>query len=148
MSPTFSPLAPVGDAVFARLQDATLDAMAPGGVHTDVPPDPGYPFVWVEVFEDTQLGGLGTKPGTGALPEIDLRLHVFQSDHGTMRDAQLVMARVLFLFFDDTQPPLAVDGYATCAIFHDRTVPLPDEEINGVKVRELVAMCRLYVEEQ
>jgi hypothetical protein len=144
----YTPLAPVADAVYAVLAlDQEMATLAPGGVFADVPPDPGYPFVWIEVFEDRQLGGLGTKPGRGAMAEMDLRVHVFQGEHGTMRDAQLVMERVIAVVTADDA--LTVSGYRVCGTepFHDSTIPLPDEEINGVKVRELVARFRLFVEE-
>lgn len=144
----FTPLAPVADALYAVLiTDPTLQALAPGGVFADVPPDPSYPFIWIEVSETAQRGGLGTKPGRGALPEVEIRLHVFQGDFGTMRDAQLVMARAIELVTADNA--LTVDGYRVCGTepFHDATIPLADEELNGVKVHELVAMFRLYVEE-
>lgn len=140
----FTPLAPVSDALYALLfTDATLGTLAGGGVHVDVPADPAYPFVWIEVSEPTQHGGFGTKPGLGAFPEVELRLHVFQGDGGTVRDSQLVMERVIALLAD----PPAVAGYASHAIFHDSTIPLADEELNGLKVHELVAQFRLYVEE-
>jgi hypothetical protein len=142
--PSFCPLGPVAEAVYGVLVlDPGLMTLAPGGVFGDVPQDPTYPFVWFEVMEDQQHGGFGTKPGRSALPEIDLRIHVFQGDNGTMRDAEAVMARAIELLAD----PPTVAGYASCAIFHDQTIPLPDEELNGVKVKELVARFRLYVEE-
>lgn len=140
----YCPLAPVADAVYAVLAtDATLEGLAPGGVFAEVPPDPSYPFVWIECSEDQQHGGMGTKPGVGALPEIDLRVHVFQSDYGTLREAQIVMSRVIALLAD----PPAVEGYINSVIFHDRTIPLADEELNGVRVKELVSMHRWFVEE-
>lgn len=144
--PSFCPLGPVAEAVYGVLiVDQTLGQLAPGGVFGDIPPGPNtYPFIWFEVMEDQQHGGFGTKPGQGALPEIDLRVHVFQGDNRTMRDAEAVMARVIALLAD----PPPVTGYASCAIFHDQTIPLPFEELNGVPVLELVARFRLYVEEQ
>lgn len=140
----FCSLANVAEAVYGVLiSDGPLAALAPGGVFGDVPQSPTFPFVWFEVAEDHQVGGLGTKPGRGMLPEIDLRVHVFQGDYGTMRDAEAVMARAIELLAD---PPV-VSGYGSWAIFHDATIPLPSEELNGVKVYELVARFRLYVEE-
>lgn len=140
----FTPLSPVAEAVYGVLQDPALGTLAPGGVWGDVPQNPTFPFVWFEVSEDQQHGGFGTKPGRGALPEIDLRLHVFQGNYGTMRDAEAAMARAIELLAD----PPAVTGYSSWAIFHDQTIPLPDAELNGVKVLELVARFRLFVEEQ
>ena len=41
-----------------------------------------------------------------------------------------------------------MSGYRQAGlIFYDETVLLPDEELNGVKVKELVSSFRIYVEE-
>lgn len=143
------PLTAVGDAVFALFQDAALNALATGGVWTDVPQDPGYPFLWIEILQQTNYGGLGTKPGKGSMPGLTLRLHVFQSDYGTMRDAQVVMAKAIALLFDDANP-LVVSGYTLCSgqpLPEIDMIPLPDEELGGIKVQELVANVDLIVEE-
>jgi len=143
------PLTAVGDAVYAKFQDAQLLALAHGGVHTDVPPDPAYPFLWFEVFHQQNFGGLGTKPGRGSMPGVTLRLHVFQSDYGVMRDAEVVMAKAVGLLFDEAAP-LTIDGYTLCGgapLPEIETIPLPDEELNGVKVKELVTHIELIVEE-
>lgn len=141
------PLTACGDAIYALFQDAALAALTPGGVHSDVPPDPAYPFLWFELQHDGNYGGLGTRPGQGSVPGIRLRLHVFQSDYRTMRDCQAVMARAVALLFD---APLVVDGYAVCSgnpMPEIETIPLPDESLNGVKVKELVTNIDLIVEE-
>jgi hypothetical protein len=146
--PYIFPLTAVGDAVYALFQDAALTALTPGGVHTDVPPDPSYPFLWFELRHDGNHGGLGTRPGRGSVPEVLVRLHVFQSEYGTMRDAQGVMARAIELLFEG--PPLVVDGYTVCSgipLPEIETIPLPDEELNGIKVLELVTNTTLIVEE-
>jgi len=143
------PLTAVGDAVYALFQDATLTSLVPGGVQSDVPQDPSYPFLWFEILQQANYGGLGTKPGKGSMPGLTLRLHVFQSEYGTMRDAQIVMARAIALLFDDTTP-LVVDGYTVCSgqpLPEIETIPLPDEELNGLKVHELVTNVDLIVEE-
>lgn len=143
---TYSPIQPVSEALFAVFQDATLLALAIGGAQTDVPEDPTYPFLWFEVLEQDQRGGFGTKPGVGALPEIGLRLHAFDianSVEGWVT-CQRIIARAKALVAD----PPTVSGYSSWAIFHDETHPLPDQILNGVKVKELVSMHRLYVEEQ
>ena len=72
---------------------------------------------------------------------VDLRVHVFSIFQG-YSEAQHVMDKVLQLLAD----PPAVTGYSSWAIFHDETVALGDSVIAGVKVKELVALCRLYVE--
>jgi len=142
------PLLAVGDAVYALfVTDAGLTALTPGGVQSDVPQDPSYPFLWIELLHQSNYGGLGTRPGQGSMPGLQLRLHVFQSNYGTMRDAQAVMARAIDLLFDS---PLEVDGYTVCSgtpLPEIETIPLPWEELNGVKVLELVTTLDLIVEE-
>jgi hypothetical protein len=141
------PLQAVGDAVYALLQDAALATLATGGVCSDVPQSPSYPFLWFELLHQANHGGLGTRPGQGSMPGITLRLHVFQSDYGTMRDAEIVMARAIEVLFTTA---LVVDGYTVCGgqpLPEIETIPLPDEELNGVKVKELVTNIDLIVEE-
>jgi hypothetical protein len=41
-----------------------------------------------------------------------------------------------------------VTGYSSWAIFHDDTINLGDQLVAGVKVKELVARFRLFVELQ
>jgi hypothetical protein len=143
------PLTAAGDAVFALFQDAALQVLLPGGVQTDVPPDPTFPFLWIELLHNGNYGGLGTKPGRSSMPGLTLRLHVFQSNYGTARDAQIVAATAIALLFDETQP-LVLDGYTLCSgqpLPEVETIPLADEELNGVKVKELVTNIDLIVEE-
>lgn len=143
------PLLAVGDAVYALFQDATLGALATGGVWTDVPAVPSFPFLWFEVLHQNNAGGLGTWPGRGSMPGVTLRLHVFASDTATMRDAAVVMGRAVDLLFDTNQP-LAVTGYTVAGarpLSEIETIPLPDEVLNGVKVHELVTNVDLIVEE-
>ena len=151
MTAYISPLTAVGDAVYGALvADATLAGLVPGGVQTDVPENPAYVFLWIELLEDDQHGGFGTRPGHGAMPGLELRLHAFQGQYGTMRDAQVAIARAIEVVTaaDGTgAPTLAVDGYKVDQVVYEQTIQLPDEELNGVKVKELVARLRLIVEE-
>jgi hypothetical protein len=142
------PLTAVGDAVYALFQDAALYGLATGGIYSDVPESPDYPFVWIELLHQANYGGLGTRPGQGSVPGVTLRLHVFQSNYGTMRDAQAVMARAVELLFEVGS--LVVDGYTVSTglpMPEIETIPLADEELNGVKVKELVTNVDLIVQE-
>jgi hypothetical protein len=141
-------LTPVGDAVYGVLvSDATLAALATGGVFSDIPADPTYPLLLIDLSQPEDHGGFGTRPGQGSMPGLTLRLHVYQGDYGTRRDAELVMARAIELLF---AAPLVVTGYTVCG---GEPLPgttadwLPDEELNGVKVQELVTSIDLIVEE-
>ena len=133
-------LSPVSEALYALLlADTALDTLISGRVYDDVPEDPGYPFIWYELAAETDRRGLGT----GSLPEIDLRVHIF-SLFGGKAQAQAILDRVIAVLKD---APLAVAGWTQCGlVFYDNTVALPNEELNGVKVHELAANCRIYVE--
>lgn len=140
-----SALQPVSAAIFALLNVASLKAAYPtgsgcvGGV-TDNPTGTTFPFLWYEV-KGTDIGGLGRGPD---LTQIELRLHVFSTWNG-MLEAQRIMREAIRLLKYTT--PM-VSGYTMPEIGrpHDE-IPLPFEEINGVKVRELVTIWDLFVEE-
>jgi hypothetical protein len=141
------PLLAVADGVYALFQDQALQALLPGGVQTDVPANNLYPFLWFEVLHQQNYGGLGTKPGRGSMPGCTVRLHVFQSEGGTVRDSQIAMAKAIELLFSGA---LTVDGYTVAGgepLPEIDGVPLSDEELNGVKVHELVYNVDLIIEE-
>ncbi len=140
--PSYSSLDPVSAAVYSTLNVSALTDLATGGVGDDIEQLNGYPAVLYEV-QERNLGGLGSKPGTGKrVLEVDLRCHVFSTYSG-FYEAQLVMNKIVELL---ANPP-SVTGYSSPLIFHDDTVPLGDEIVAGVKVRELVGIWRLYVTE-
>ena len=142
MSPSYSALSPVSVAIFTALNVAAVTDLAPGGVWDVLPQNTSYPSVLFEVSEPRQLGGFGTKPGAGQLPEIDLRVHVF-SQQQNLSQAQTLIETVLQLLAD---PPTVI-GYGSWAIFHDGTIDLGDQIVANITVHELVALFRLYVEE-
>lgn len=138
---SYSALSPVSVAVYTALNVAAVTDLATGGVGDDIAQGTGYPFVLYEVHE-TANGGMGTKPGQGQLPQIDLMVHVF-SQYDGLSEAQGVMDMVVAALAD----PPTVSGYGSWAIFHDETINLGDQIVAGLKVKELVARFRLYVEE-
>lgn len=138
---SFSALSPVSVGIYTALNVAAVTTLALGGVGDDIAQGTGYPFVLFEVHEKP-MGGFGTKPGvSGQLPQIDLLLHVFSKWAG-LKEAQAVMDAAIGAL---ATPP-AVIGYASWAIFHDDTIDLGDQLVGGVKVKELVARFRLFVE--
>ena len=143
MSPSYSTLAPVSAAIYTALNVAALTDLVPGGVSDVVPQNTVYPFVLFEVSEPEQLGGFGTKPGLGQLPEIAIRVHVF-SQQQNLSEAQGILDTVLQLLAD---PPATVTGYGNAVIFHDSTVDLGDQVVANVVVHEIVASFRLYARE-
>jgi hypothetical protein len=138
---SYCALSPASAAVYAALNVSALTSLAPGGVSDDVAQNTVFPCVFYEVQESNR-GGLGTKPGTTRLMEVELRVHVFTASAG-LSEAQTIMAKVIELLKD----PLTVTGYASAAIFHDETVPLSDEMVAGVRVKELVWIGRVFVSE-
>lgn len=138
---TASALTPTLEAVFAALQDATLLAVLTGGLFGDVPEDPDYPFGWIEIVHEVDRRGFGT----GGLPELQLRTHVFDAQKAGASTAQEGNRQIVALLKDAA---LTVSGYTQCGrVFYDDTVPLPNQELNGVKVFEIVSNFRIYAEE-
>lgn len=133
-------LSPVSVALFTLLNVATITDQATGGVVTDIPQAPTFPLVWLEVLEPRDMRGFGT----GGFPEIEIRVHVFSAAE-TLTEAQTIARLCISLLRDAT---LTVTGYTQAGrVFYDGTTPLPNEQILGVKVHELVSMFRTYVEE-
>lgn len=132
----------VSVAVYTTLNVAGLLALAPGGVHDSLPQNRAFPMLFFEVSETDQLGGFGTRPGAGQLPEVRIRLMVYTQEFG-MKTAQQVMNKAIELL----RTPPVVAGFRSWEIFCDATTPLPESVIAGDKVQELVTDMRLYVEE-
>lgn len=134
-----SALTPVAEAIYAALQTTAMDAALSGGWHGDVPPDYTLPFGWIEVFSERDLRGMGT----GELPEIDVRLHVF-SDVGSRQQAQEATRVMKAILRDAT---LTITGYTQAGHLTFReTVALQDESLNSVKVHELVSTFTVWCE--
>lgn len=132
-------LSPVAAALYAKLNVAALQALVGSRLYEDVPQAPTYPFVWIESSErDLRMFG-------SAFPEIEVRIHAFSAYEG-MKEAQDIIAKVIELLRDQSLG--AITGYTQAGkVFYDETVLLLDELVNGVKVRRLVAMFRVYVQE-
>ena len=140
---SFCPLSPVAAGLYSVLNVAALTALAHGGIHDDVPQGVQFPFVLVEVRENQQLGGFGTRDGAGALPEVGVDVHSYSTSRGR-REQQQIADKVIELL----QAAPAVSGYSSWEIFHDDTIPMLDDLVAGVKAKELLVKFRLYVENQ
>lgn len=138
-----SALSPVASGIFAALQTTAMDTALAGGWHADVPPKPTYPFGWIETFDERDRRGLGT----GELPEIEVRLHVFAQASTTIGGFQQAQAatRVMKGLLRDAT--VTIDGYRQCGHLTFRsTVQLSDQELNGVKVHEIVSTFTVWAE--
>lgn len=148
MTASYLPLQPLAEALIAVLSvDSTLRGLVGDGwIGTDLPQDARFPCLWIEMWNGQQFGGMGTRPGNGALPELTVRFHVFSTYRG-WTEANGILARVLALV--SAPGALTVAGYAVCGNegFHDAATPLDDQEMNGVKCKELVSEHRWYLEE-
>lgn len=130
-------LDPVSVAVFTKLNVAALQTLATGGIFDDIPQGVSFPCVLYEVSE-RDIRGLGT----GGLPEVQLRVHAYGLD---LVGLQAIVQKAIQLLKDQS---LTVTGYDHCGlVFYDETLTFADELIAGVKVHEIVASFRIYVEE-
>lgn len=131
---------PVTEAVFAALQDTTFQTAIGSRLSADVEEDTARPYVWIEIFDEAEARGLGN----GDMPEVDLRVHVF-SDLHSVSEANELARQVKALLKDQA---LTITGYQQCGkVFWDRTVPLRNQEVYGVKVHEVVVMFRVICDQ-
>jgi hypothetical protein len=132
-------LGPVSAAVYGVLSgDSTLSTAVGGRIYDDVRQGAIFPYVWYEAREREARGF-----GTGTLPEVEVRVHVFSTYRGS-KEAQDILDRVIVLLKDSA---VTVAGFAHCGrVLYEEAVLLPDEDVNGVKVREIVGLFRLWVE--
>jgi hypothetical protein len=142
---SYSPLSPVSAMVYTTLNVAALTDLAPGGVDSVVPQGNVRPYLFFEVSKTKDLGGFGTWPGHGDVPELDIRLHGI-SDQTNVSECQALVAKAVELLFTTT---LVVAGYQMCS---DKPMPevpiinLGDQVIAGVVVHEEVATVTLVVQ--
>jgi hypothetical protein len=133
-------LSAVSTGIASLINVPALTSLCGGRVYDDIPQPPTFPFVWYEVSERSDERGFGT----GGLPLVDLRVHACSTYEGA-KEAQGLIAAVIGLLKDQA---LTATGYQQAGrIEYRRTVLLPDEIIQGVKCRELVAFFELWVEE-
>jgi len=147
VSPSYAAPAPVSAAVFAVLNVASLLAIAPGGVHNVIPQPTIYPLVFFEVSNAKQLGGFGSSPGHGDVPECELRIHAL-SEQQNVSEAQAILALCINLLY--VPGTLAVAGYTVCAgqpMTGLQLLNLGDQLIAGVVCHEEVAMLTLVVQQ-
>lgn len=136
--PSYSALSPVSAAVYAALNVSAMTSLVTG-IYDDVPQGVTFPFVLIEVRGD-DISGMGDSRD---FEEIELRVHAFSAYEG-MKQAQQVIAKAKELLRNRA---LTISGYAQAGkVFYDKTVPLTDEMVNGVKCKEIVAFFRIYAE--
>lgn len=129
---------PVSEAVFAALQDDTLLTAVDGRVVGDLDQDTPRPCVLYEIFNETDIHGIGT----GHLPEIDLRIHTFSQ---LVSEAQAINKLIVSLLKDAT---LVITGFAHAGtvVYHE-TQTLRDQDLFGIKVHEVVSLYTIWAEQ-
>lgn len=142
---TYSALAAASLAIYTALNVAALTDLLQGGVNTVVPQGSGRPYVYFELSNPKQLGGFGTSPGHGDLPELELRVHGI-SDQQNVSECQAIVAKAIELLFTSV---LTVSGYTVCStkpLTDIQILNLGDQVIANIVVHEEVAILRLLVE--
>lgn len=133
-------LSPLSAALYAALNVASMQALVGSRIYDDIPRNPTYPLVWFEVQEPGDMRGFGT----GGFPETSIRVHALTTYQGE-KQGQAILAKAIELLRDVA---LTVSGYEQAGgVFYDETVVLRDQEIEGVKVQENVAIFRTYLKE-
>lgn len=131
-------LSAVSVGVYAALNVAGLTALVGSRIYDELPAAPTYPCVAYQVEKD-EARGLGTR----ALDEITLRVSTL-STYADGSEGQAIVAKVEDLLKDVS---LTISGHVVAGLtFWRRSVRLPDQEINGVKVHEWVSEFAIYVE--
>lgn len=139
MSPTLTSGQQVVEAIFSILQDATLQTALGGRLFDDLPEDVARPCCLIEIFDEKNIRGMGT---TGPR-ELEVRTHVF-SDLGSLSEARSIDSQIVALMDNSV---LSVTGFATCgATWQHETIVLPNQELSGVKVHEVVSIFTAWVE--
>lgn len=134
-------LSPLSAAIYTALNVADMNALVGTRIYDDVPRNPTYPFVWFEVLEPRDAGGFGMN---AVMPEVLIRVHAFTQYQGEKQGQQILQKAIELL----RHQSLTVSGYAQAGhVFHDETIPLRDQEIEGQKVQEIVALFRTYLDE-
>ena len=133
-------LSPLSAALYTALNVAGMQALVGSRIYDDIPRNPTYPLVWFEVQEPRDMRGFGT----GGFPETLIRVHALTQYQGE-KQGQAILAKAIELLRDAS---LTVTGYTQAGgVFYDETVVLRDQEIEGVKVQENVAIFRTYLKE-
>lgn len=139
MSPSYSPLSPVSVGIYTALNVPALTDLAPGGVNSAISAGTTRPYVVFTLTKERELGGFGTWPGHGDMPELRLRISAF-TDQPNVSQGQHIIEKAVELLF---QPgALTVTGYTV----PDQR-PLPevlfpwggDTDLAGLIVHEEVA---------
>lgn len=112
--------------------DATLLALATGGVHNDIPDGQGYPHVLISRATETPWHTLGGASSGIGWKNI-IRIHVYSRYAGDTEAMQIHERIVALLNFQ----PLTVAGYSSAIVDYEQ-MRLLVEDIEKIETRHLV----------
>ena len=129
------------EAVFEALTtDAAFDAAVESRIFSDIPEDTPRPCVLYEIADEVDRRGFGT----GGLPEMELRTHVF-TDSENVFEGQALNLQIVALLKDKA---LTATGYTQAGlVVYRRSLPLRDEVLHGVKVHEIISVFTIWMEQ-
>ena len=120
-------------AIYAVLSaDATLVALATGGVHNDIPEGQAYPHVLISRATETPQHTFGP-PTTGLGWKNIIRIHVYSRYQGDVEAMQIHERVVSLLNFQ----PLTVTGYGQVSVEYEQ-MRLMVESVEKIETRHLV----------
>lgn len=124
----------VQTAIYGVLNgDATLDTLAPGGVHNDVPDGQAFPHVLISKATETPWHTFGGATSGLGWKNI-IRVHVFSRYQGDLEGLQILERVVTLLNYQ----PLTVTGFPQVSCEYEQTRVLV-EDIDKIETRHLVA---------
>jgi len=133
-----SALESVSEAIFSTINVSSVTTLATGGIYDSVPQDVSYPFIWFTIDESDVAGTFGL-----IMKRCRIRVHAFSQYRGNEEAQKILNAAVNVLRY---QTP-TVSNHTSLLLTHEGSSGLPDEDINGVQTKHLVADFELIVQE-
>ena len=133
-----SAMEPVAEAIYGLLNVSGMTALATGGIYDDVPQDTDFPVVWYTVRESDIPGTFGQ-----VFFACRVGVHVFSQYQGSQQ-AQTIINKAVELLRNQTP---SMSNFTALELIHWSSTGLPDEDINGVKTKHLMAEFQVVVSE-
>ena len=139
----YTPLSLFSVGLFTTLNVSAVTTLANGGVHDSIPQSARFPMVLYDVSEIDE-SAFGSHPGSGigSIVRVRLRCSIYSTFDG-MAECQAILTAIKNLL----KTPFSVTGYNVPAVFYLQAIPVGDELVAGVKVKELTADWEFHVEE-
>jgi hypothetical protein len=136
--PHLSAIDQVTDAVHGALDVSGMTALATGGVYTNVPQAPTFPYVRVGQPTENRMDTMGRAGKT-----VSIQVHIFSDNTGPTQAAGILSKAIELLHYQ----ALTVSGHSTMAVQYQTGFDAGDEVINGVTVYHYVAIFDVIVQQ-